>query len=115
VEPGILSFLNHGCHGTYNTGRRFAETEMTIELGRGPQGIASNEFPVYHPRASRHFPFQPLGLSILADIEPGTELLDNYLIYGGMRNLEYWVENLRDLKLVCSGGIGSITRYENAE
>jgi hypothetical protein len=113
VEPGIMSFVNHGCNGTYNTGHRFNETEMTMELGRGPQGIALDEFPTYHPRAARHFPFAPHYLTMaLQDIEPDTELLDNYLTYGGVKNLEYWDENLRDLKLVCSGGIGSITRYE---
>jgi hypothetical protein len=108
-----MSFSNHGCNGTYNTGYRFSQTELTIELGRGPQDIAWAEFPTYHPRASRHFPFLPHDLAMaLHDIEPGTELLDNYLIYGGLENIEYWEDNLRDLKLMCSGGIGSITRYE---
>jgi hypothetical protein len=113
VEPGILSFMNHGCNGTYNTGHRWTETELTIELGQGPPDIAWDEFPVYHPRASRHFPFVPHDLSTaLQDIEPDTELLDNYLTYGGVGDMQYWDENLRDLKLMCSGGIGSITRYE---
>jgi hypothetical protein len=113
VEPGILSFMNHGCNGTYNTGHRWIETELTIELGQGPPDIAWDEFPVYHPRASRHFPFVPHDLStVLQDIEPDTELLDNYLTYGGVEDMQYWDENLRDLKLMCSGGIGSITRYE---
>jgi hypothetical protein len=115
VEPGIMSFLNHGCNGTYNTGMLLTETELTVELGRGPAGIVSYDIPAYHPRMTRHFPSTPDDVNVaLRDIPAGSELLDNYLVFGGVDNVEYWDENLVDLKNMCSGRSGSITQYEKA-
>jgi len=113
VDPGILTFVNHGCNGSYNVGAKLSETESTVELGRGPTGIYSDDtYEVYNPFLERHFPQYECGkFRALRDIEAGEEIYDNYLTFGG-DDLEEWEENLRDLKTVCSGGTGKIYNYE---
>jgi hypothetical protein len=114
VEPGIMSFINHGCRGTNNIGWRLIENEMTLDYGHIPKVVVQDSrLPVYHPRVSRHFPLSPNDVTTtLVDIAADSELLDNYLTYGGVASIDAWNAHLGSLKLVCSGGIGSITEYE---
>jgi hypothetical protein len=118
VESGIMTFVNHGCNGTYNTGMATNETELSIALGRGPQGILTYDALIrpYHARMARHFPSTPEdGVNFaLVDLQPGTEVLDNYLVFGGIESIDYWDDNLRELQTVCSGGSGLISNYETA-
>ena len=51
----------------------------------------------------------------LRDIQPGEELLDNYLAFGGGVDLNDWENNLLELKTMCSGGKGKIHMYEEDE
>jgi hypothetical protein len=109
-----MSFINHGCRGTYNIGWPWVENEMTLDYGHIPQDVVQdNRLPMYHPRASRHFPLWPNEVTTtLVDIAADSELLDNYLTYGGAASMDAWNAHLRSLKSVCSGGIGSIAEYE---
>jgi hypothetical protein len=111
VEPGIMSFVNHGCNGTYNTATRWDDHEGTIALGQGaPTSVVAYERDTalaYDPWAARHFPAY--------DLTAGTELLDNYLVFGGIDDLEEWDDNLLVLKTMCTpGGLGSVSLYEAA-
>jgi hypothetical protein len=113
VEPSIFSFLNHGCNGTYNTGMALDETEQTVPLGRGPVGIVKDDMPAYHPWLTRHFPSSPDDINIaLRDIYAGEEILENYLVFGGVESIEDWDENLSELQTICAGGSGLISKYE---
>lgn len=84
-----------------------------MELGRGPEGVHDDSNQVHDPFVERHFPpWECESLVALRDIEANDELLDNYLVFGGGKDLIYWEENLKDLKNMCSGGKGTVTDYE---
>jgi hypothetical protein len=115
VDPGIMSFVNHGCNGTYNVGTPLSVNEMTAVLGVGPADIYDDENDVYHPYNDRQFPYwECANFVALRDIEVGEELFDNYLVFGGGAQMEDWDKNLRELKAVCMGGTGTIAEYEAA-
>jgi hypothetical protein len=108
-----LTFTNHGCNGQYNIGDRLSVNEMTMDLGVGPEGIFDDSHELYHPYLERHYPKWSCGEFVaLRDIEAGEELLDNYLVFGGGDDIRDWEENLQELKNLCSGGTGFVTRYE---
>ena len=108
-----MTFVNHGCNGTYNVGTPLAVTEMTMELGRGPEGVYDDNNEVHHPFDERHYPqWDCQSFVALRDIEAGEELLDNYLVFGGSEDVDFWDKTLQELKDLCSGGTGTITEYE---
>jgi hypothetical protein len=110
-----MTFVNHGCNGTYNVGTPLSVNEMTAKLGVGPFGIYDDENDVYHPYNERQFPFWECEKFVtLRDIEAGEELFDNYLVFGGGADLEDWDKNLMELKSVCLGASGTIAEYEAA-
>jgi hypothetical protein len=105
VEPGLLSFVNHGCNGTYNVGTPLPYHELTVERGLGPYVYFDGENDVYNPFEERHFPlFGCETFVALRDILPGEEILDNYLTFGGGGDSHDWEDNLEDLKHICFGG-----------
>ena len=117
VDAGIISFVNHGCNGTYNVGVPFNETETTIPLGHGiPAILAKEEASVFHPFNERHFDSKGWEDDVaLRTIEAGEEILDNYLVFGGTGDVEEWELNLEELKVLCSGGVGVVSEYEDEE
>jgi hypothetical protein len=113
VDPGIMTFVNHGCNGTYNVGAHLIVNEMTMKVGLGPGGVYDDGNEIYHPYAERQFPqWECQSFVALRDINAGEELLDNYLVFGGSEDLSSWDDNLQELKHICSGGIGSVSEYE---
>ena len=116
VDPGIMTFANHGCNGTYNIGVKLSETEATLDFGDGPSAVydgdEEKDSNVFNPFQERRFSIEECkNLVALRDIEAGEELLDNYMFYGGP-NAEFFEENLTELKQVCSGGAGLVLEYE---
>ena len=112
-----MTYVNHGCNGTYNVGAQLKENEMTVELGQGPKGIYDDDGnDIYNLFEERHYPMWECGKFVtLRDIQPGEELLDNYLAFGGGVDLNDWENNLLELKTMCSGGKGKIHMYEEDE
>ena len=114
VDPGIMTFVNHGCDGTYNIGAKLNETEASIEFGQGPTTVFGNHLysVSFNPFADRHFPkWDCAGFVVHRDIEKGEELFDNYIIFGS-KDWEEFESNLADLKTLCSGGVGKVIEYE---
>jgi hypothetical protein len=108
-----MTFVNHGCNGTYNVGAHLILNEMTMKVGLGPGGVYDDGNEIYHPYAERQFPqWECQSFVALRDINAGEELLDNYLVFGGSEDLSSWDDNLQELKHICSGGIGSVSEYE---
>ena len=117
VDPGVTTFVNHGCNGTYNIGWPLPLTEETAPLGAGPAaaGYAFELYP-YDPFSARQFPSWECTSTnaALRDIEAGEELLDNYLVFGGSESDEEWERQLVELKELCSGSVvGLIKAYED--
>ena len=114
VDPGIMTFVNHGCDGKNNVGATLNETEASIEFGQGPTTVFGDHLDsvAFNPFAERHFPmWDCAGFVAHQDIEKGEEILDNYIIFGGT-DWEEFESNLAALKTLCSGGIGKVFEYE---
>ena len=113
VDPGIITFANHGCDGKFNVGANLNETEATIELGQGPTKVYRRKSSnVFDPFLERHFsPSHCADFVTHRDIEVGEELFDNYIVFGGSDE-EDFETNLVELKALCSGGVGTIFEYE---
>jgi len=111
IEPGVFSFVNHGCNGTYNMGPVMAETESTFEVGQPPPAsVLDTRGPAYDPFAERHFQATDCqSLISVRSIRSGEELLENYLSFGGDT---WWDSNLAELKSICSGGAGLVSSFE---
>jgi len=112
-----MTYVNHGCDGTYNVGVKLNETEKTVELGQGPHGVYDDDGnAIYNPFEERHYPMWQCGDFVtLRDIEAGEELLDNYLAFGGGEETKDWEDNLLELKTICSGGNGKVGMYEGVK
>jgi hypothetical protein len=66
---------------------------------------------IYNPAAERQVHFYS-SATPRRDISQGEELFDNYLgMTGFLRS--GWEEDVKGLKSQCSGGVGTITEYEN--
>lgn len=81
VDSSIITFVNHGCNGTYNVGVKTDYNEFSSNLdaptddldGRSHTGTS-----VFNPVVDRHLFFG--GDESLRDIKAGEEILDNYLV-----------------------------------
>jgi len=110
-----LTFANHGCNGTYNFGYHGPFNEQTAKLGVGPGANGYRNYrAIYDPQNDRYFPgWRCTHLRALRKIQAGEEMLDNYILYGGVEEGDDWEANLVELKGMCSGQvIGSVTEYE---
>jgi len=116
VDPGILTFLNHGCNGTYNYGANFSFHEFTPGMVNGPKSFFESN-RIYDPRSDRIFPNWELTRDILLrDVKAGQEILDNYLTYGGRGYFLDRELNLKELRDICTDqGLGIIQKYEEEQ
>ena len=117
VDPGIFTFANHGCKGTYNIGTKTNHTEASVTVGEPVTSIYDGANDPYNPYHERQFLSIDIASSLVAlrDIRAGEELLDNYVIFGGGFDQEDFDANLADLQNICSGGDGLVTSYEKSE
>lgn len=120
VDSCIMTFVNHGCNGTYNIGDPSKVNEFTADENAIPEdflgGLSHFESEtVYNPVIDRHLRhFMGGGIQTLREIKAGEEVLDNYLDFTGSDG--EWKGDLFELRAMCSGqGIGSVTNYEEQE
>ena len=113
VDTSISTFVNHGCQGTYNVGKKLAYHEMNImECDPTTPCITCPdvENDPYDPFWERQYPLWDCHSSIAnRDIEIGEEILNEYMCMGGT---QYLAESIVELQYVCSGGVGLVTAYE---
>ena len=113
VDTSISTFCNHGCRGSYNVGVKYDYHEMNI-MDCDPEKpcISCNdqEFKIYNPYAERQYPMWDCP-SVVAnrDIEPGEEILYDYMCMSGTDNMPDQIEFLQH---ICSGGKGFVSQYE---
>ena len=114
VDSSISSFINHGCHGTYNIGEQLSYHEMDLkecDLRHPGMICADVETDAYDPFWERQYPLLDCQSKVAnRDIDIGEEMLDDYMCMGGTK---YLCESIKDLQNVCSGGIGFVTQYED--
>lgn len=114
VDSGIMTFVNHGCNKTYNSGVESFIDELTADVNILPDslnGRRHTQTSTFNPVLDRH-----LGHTAeqsLRDIKAGEEILDNYLAFVGDK--KYWASFVQHLRDLCSGNtIGIVTGYENS-
>lgn len=116
VDASIMTFINHGCNGTYNMGSNTSVTEITADLDEMPPELSKNviESSVLNVFVDRNHFIYLNGLdTLLRDVKAGEELKDNYL---GYLHNENWRSGVSDYRAQClSQGKGAITVYETEE
>ena len=114
VDSSIVTFVNHGCNGTYNIGDETDHDEFTADIRSPPVDLMGHKShtgsSVFDPVIDRHL-FHSGDVS-LRDIDAGEEILDNYLNFIGGQ--EAWEEDVTDLRKQCSGEVtpDSVSEYE---
>lgn len=113
VDPSIMTFINHGCNGTYNMGTVTSVTELDADPIDFPPELLNYilETTVYSPFIDRNNLVYLNGHDFLRrDVLKGEELKDNYLSYLNEYN---WQSGLADYKAQClRQASGAITEYE---
>ena len=111
VDPGIFTFLNHGCNGTYQTGNVLPVTEQTAPLTRVPREFRK-EF--YNPNLYRNqWVEQGCTGTIGQSMPANTELFDNYLFLSAGVSLPEWIDVVVEMRRLCSGEkLGVVSAYE---
>mmetsp|Transcript_12427 Transcript_12427/g.18221 ORF Transcript_12427/g.18221 Transcript_12427/m.18221 type:complete len:859 (-) Transcript_12427:147-2723(-) len=117
VDSSILTFMNHGCNGTYNhahLGYNCELHEFTADVSKMPDEY-EEERSVFSPVRDRNNPFWITSLDLTTrDISAGDELLTNYLAFVG--HSSDWKYDLLHLRAQCSGkDVGDVTSYETAQ
>jgi hypothetical protein len=115
VDPGIFTFVNHGCNGTYNSGTPMPYNEESFLDLPGeyePFIMGPGDYQVYNPFRERQDSFPSCNSNAaLREIEAGEEILCNYLDFAGSAVVEAMLE----LHRVCTGeDVGAVTEYERA-
>jgi len=113
VDSSIITFVNHGCKGSYNVGAVTDEDEFGVDLkAPAEEGKSHTGTSVFNPVIDRHLFFS--GDSSIRDIKAGEEILDNYLVFIGGE--EAWEYDVMQLRQQCSGEDTklSVTEYENS-
>jgi hypothetical protein len=114
VDSSIVTFVNHGCNGTFNIGIATDFDEFTTDTRTPPAALMGQSHTgtsVFNPVIDRHLFYS--GDVSLRDIDAGEEILDNYLNFIGSQ--EAWEDDVNDLRKQCSGEVtpDSVSEYEN--
>ena len=120
VDPGILTFMNHGCNGTHVTAfpnmPAWTVTEMDVDPlfqdpAIYPSFFSEEDNNIY---VQRNFFLFMNALDVASrDVNAGEEVLDNYLNYYSEKN---WEMGVRNLQLQCSyRGAGPVRQYESKQ
>lgn len=120
VNSGKNTFINHGCHGTANIADEFFEIEETeftmFKEGEDPDPetfVIPEEFlfpQFYNPNFDRNGHVNRYDSTESASIPAHTEILDNYVAFGGVK---YFLTQAMVLKEQCSGTAGTVLSYED--
>ena len=141
VEPGPLTFVNHGCNGTFNID--FMEghfTEWNVDIDTIPEAfVVSPDYHAYDPSMA-HMVFQVAATH--RDVKQGDEIFGNYVsfpscilpmckkyfspfLYAPITNVHVqltyiedegsWAESVQELREDCAGAIGAVQRYQTGE
>jgi hypothetical protein len=111
IDPGRMTFMNHGCNNTHNVGMTLSVTELTADPERMPNELLHYPAETSSPFFARnYFIASNLG-SVRRDIRAGEEILDNFLCYYMEEN---WHRGVLDLRNQCSNSqsLGSVSAYE---
>lgn len=111
VDPGVITFVNHGCDGSNNVGLKMNVTEMNADVDVAPYELEMRSFEDYffNPYFDRqHWTIESAFDTLKVDVKAGDEVLDNYLNF-----YVNWQEAVTTLRAECQGiATGSVVDYE---
>lgn len=113
IDPGVMTFMNHGCNNTYNIGVPLSVSELNADPDQMPSELLlyPSEAKYYSPFYARnYFIGMNLGETRRA-IKRGEEIFDNFLNYYTEDN---WSRGVNDLRAQCTSAdsMGSVSSYE---
>ena len=134
VDSNGLTFVNHGCHGTANVGLRsdyhesnlkIPDTKTFLEQTQQDGATRSHDSWLYSMIPEDYLsaegeedfyngirrPTHRVLTETKQFIPAGTEILDNYLSFGGMHAPAFW-EYVANLQRECGGQPGDIELWE---
>ena len=114
VDPGILTFVNHGCNGTNNIDPIINITETSDDFDSIRLAVeGSDDWSIYDPALDTT---QHVGVVIASrNVITGDEILGNYLFYytdGSEEAVNGYVLYLRGL---CMGDVGFVEKYQHGD
>jgi hypothetical protein len=108
--------VNHGCNGTSNIGdvEEMFHSEFSVdwEADDIPEIFRTGVASPYNAHFDRDYIKDSTMSQVSRAILAGEELYDNYLNFAGDDRFKDYVRTLRS---ECSGGLGMVERYQNAE
>jgi hypothetical protein len=107
VDSGIMTFVNHGCNKTYNSGVESSIDEFTADVNVLPDSLNCRvhaQTSTFNPVLDRHL--WHTAEHTLRDIKAGEEILDNHLAFVG--DEKYWASFVQHLRDLCSGNTNGI-------
>ena len=111
VDPGIATFVNHGCNGTTNVGAwQYRNLTENSDL-MGGQPTAVKFITDFNPAQDRTVRAHSCAENIaMRDINRGEEIFNNYMTFEPEDNLEEYAASLR---AECAGiAFGQVSEYE---
>jgi hypothetical protein len=109
VDSGILTFINHGCNGTFNIGTKSEVNEFNANLDEPIPKEYSSSHGVYNPAVDRTLHIDEFAIINSKEVKAGSEVLDNYLSMGGEMEFKTYALELRQ---ECSGVLGLVEEYQ---
>ena len=112
VDSGVLTFMNHGCNSTNNIGIKTEWNEQNVDTEEGTIPDVFRTFQAaYDPPFERTAHLDAWTSQCFEGfIQAGSELLDNYLFFGGE---DLFHVNAEDLRAECSGAFGMVEEYQS--
>jgi SET domain-containing protein len=93
VDSGIMTFVNHGCNKSYNSGTESFVDELTADVDVFPDDLSGDShIQTYNPFVDRHLRYEVE--QSIRDIKAGEEILTNYLAFTGEE--EHWAGDVQD-------------------
>lgn len=114
MDSSILTFVNHGCHDSFNIddAEVLMPSYITDESDSSQETEESDFGFAYSPPLSRRVLTHAVSIdAALRDIKAGDELFCNYALFAQRANSESWADDLREL---CHGdkSSGLVTQEE---
>ena len=100
VDPGITTFVNHGCNGTNNIGVATNYTELTATVEDMDTMFPQFQY-LFDPAGDRLYMSKSSASDVLVhSVQAGDEVLDNYMAFSLKKD---WENKIQELKSICLG------------
>lgn len=115
VESGLMTFVNHGCHGASTLGKFPNITDSTVDPNHFPEDLLfyrmEGEDYIFNPAVVRDTTLRVENINYWGNTNIGDEILENYYEQPPSLGAE-WKNHVKNLQNYCSGGVGEVEAYQ---